>query len=159
MHCGSAELYLQGVRLSDSERLILNIPYTPRVERLVYILKTLGYKIRIVSGGFTRVIHHIKQRFDLYYGFANTLEVKNGELTGRILGDILDGFQEGLILQEVALKNNILPEQVITVGDGAKELGMLSSARLGIAFNVKSFCRNVLPVASLFLTLMHCSIL
>ena len=85
--------------------------------------------------------------------------MKNGELTGRILGDILDGFQEGLILQEVALKNNILPEQVITVGDGAKELEMLSSARLGIAFNVKSFCRNVLPVASLFLTLMHCSIL
>ena len=85
--------------------------------------------------------------------------MKNGELTGRILGDILDGFQEGLILQEVALKNNILLEQVITVGDGAKELGMLSSARLGIAFNVKSFCRNVLPVASLFLTLMHCSIL
>jgi len=55
----------------------LNIPYTPGVERLVYILKTLGYKIGIVSGGFTRVIDHIKQRFDLDYGFANTLEVKN----------------------------------------------------------------------------------
>jgi phosphoserine phosphatase len=60
----------------------LNIPYTPGVERLVYILKTLGYKIGIVSGGFTRVIDHIKQRFDLDYGFANTLEVKNGELPG-----------------------------------------------------------------------------
>ena len=85
--------------------------------------------------------------------------MKNGELTGRILGDILDGHQKVLILRKVALKENILPEQVITVGDGAKELGMLSSARLGISFNVKSFCRNVLPVASLFLTLMHCSIL
>jgi phosphoserine phosphatase len=65
----------------------LNIPYTPGVERLVYILKTLGNKIGIVSGGFTRVIDHIKQRFDLDYGFANTLEVKNRELTGGILGD------------------------------------------------------------------------
>ena len=63
---------LKGVRLSDLERLILNIPYTPGVERLVYILKTLGYKIGIVSGGFTRVIDHIKRRFDLDYGFANT---------------------------------------------------------------------------------------
>ena len=64
---------LKGVRLSDLERLILNIPYTPGVERLVYILKTLGHKIGIVSGGFTRVIDHIKRRFDLDYRFANTL--------------------------------------------------------------------------------------
>ena len=111
---------LKGVRLSDLERLIFNISYTPGVSRLIYILKTLGYKIGIVSGGFTKVIDHLKQCFDLDFGFANTLEVKNGELTGRILGDILDGFQEGLILQEVALKNNLLPEQVITVGDGAR---------------------------------------
>ena len=130
---------LEGIRLSDLERLILNIPYTPGVERLVFILKTLGYKIGIVSGGFTRVIDHIKQRFNLDYGFANTLEIKNGELTGRILGNILDGHQKGVILREVALKENILPEQVIVVGDGANDLEMLSSASLGIAFNAKRY--------------------
>ena len=133
---------LKGVRLSDLERLILNIPYTPGVERLVYILKTLGYKIGIVSGGFTRVIDHIKQRFNLDYGFANTLEVKNGELTGRILGDILDGHQKGVILREVAHKEKLLPEQVIAVGDGANDLEMLSSASLGIAFNAKRYLRE-----------------
>ena len=85
---------LEGVRLSDLERLILNNSYTPGVERLVYILKTLGYQIGIVSDGFTRIIDHIKQRFDVDYAFANTLEVKNGELTGRILGEILDGHQK-----------------------------------------------------------------
>ena len=133
---------LKGVRLSDLERLILNIPYRPGVERLVFILKTLGYKIGIVSGGFTRVIDHIKQRFNLDYGFANTLEIKNGELSGHILGDILDGHQKGVILREVALKENILPEQVIAVGDGANDLEMLSSASLGIAFNAKRYLRE-----------------
>ena len=72
---------LEGVRLSDLELLILNISYTPGVERLVYILKTVGYKIGIVSDGFTRIIDHIKQRFDVDYAFANMLDVKNGELT------------------------------------------------------------------------------
>ena len=112
----------------------MNTPYTPGVERLVYILKTLGYKIRIVSGGFTRVIHHIKQRFDLYYGFANTLEVKKGELTGGILGEILDGHQKGLILREVALKENILPEQVIAVGDGRQRFGNAFQCQFGNCF-------------------------
>ena len=63
------------MRLSDLERLILNISYTPGVERLVYILKTLGYQIGIASDGITRIIDHIKQRFDVDYAFANTLEV------------------------------------------------------------------------------------
>ena len=82
---------LEGVRLCDLEGMILNISYTPGVKRLVYILKTLGYQIGIVSDGFTRIIDHIKQSFDVDYAFAKTLEVKNGELTGRILGEFLDG--------------------------------------------------------------------
>jgi len=133
---------LKGLPLSELEHLILNIPYTPGVERLVYILKTLGYQIGLVSGGFTRVIEHIKQRFNLDYGYANTLEVKNGKLTGRISGDILDGHQKGVILRKIAHRENILPEQVIAVGDGANDLEMLSSAGLGVAFNAKRFLRE-----------------
>ena len=64
----------------------MNISYTPEVERLVYILKTLGYQIGIVSDGFPRIIDHIKQRLDVDFAFANTLEVRNGEFTGHILG-------------------------------------------------------------------------
>ena len=85
---------LEGVRLSNLGRLILNISYIPGVERLVYIHKTLGYQIGIVSNGFTRIIDHIKQCFDVDYAFANTLEVRNGEFPGRILGEILDGHQK-----------------------------------------------------------------
>ena len=72
----------------------MNISYTPGVERMVYILKTLGYQIGIVNDRFTRIIDHIKQRFDVDYTFANTLEVRNGEFTGLILREILDGHQK-----------------------------------------------------------------
>ena len=133
---------LKGVRLSDLERLILNIPFTPGVERLVQILKMLGYCIGIVSGGFSIVIDHIRERFELDYGFANTLEIKDGQLTGRILGDIIDGPMKAQLLREVSRTNNFSPEQVIAVGDGANDLEMLSEASLGIAFNANHFLRE-----------------
>ena len=133
---------LKGVRLSDLQRLILNIPYTHGVERLIRILKMLGYKIGIVSGGFSIVIDHIRSRFDLDYGLANTLEIKDGFLTGRILGDIIDGPMKANLLREVSLREKIPLEQVIAVGDGANDLEMLSEASLGIAFNANRFLRE-----------------
>ena len=133
---------LKGVRLSDLQRLILNIPYTPGVGRLIRILKMLGYKIGIVSGGFSIVIDHIRSRFDLDYGLANTLEIKDGFLTGRILGDIIDGPMKANLLREVSLREKIPLEQVIAVGDGANDLEMLSEASLGIAFNANRFLRE-----------------
>ena len=108
---------LKGVRLSDLQRLILNIPYTPGVGRLIRILKMLGYKIGIVSGGFSIVIDHIRSRFDLDYGLANTLEIKDGFLTGRILGDIIDGPMKANLLREISLREKIPLEQIIAVGD------------------------------------------
>lgn len=133
---------LAKVRQSDLERLIYNIPYTPGVERLVRILQMLGYRIGIVSGGFSVVVDHIKNRFRLDYGFANTLEIKNGELTGKVLGDILDGKQKSRLLSEVAKHEGIPMEQVIAVGDGANDLDMLSVVSLGIAFNANQFLRE-----------------
>ena len=133
---------LKGVRLSDLQRLILHIPYTPGVGRLIRILKMLGYKIGIVSGGFSIVIDHIRSRFDLDYGLANTLEIKDGFLTGRILGDIIDGPMKANLLREVSLREKIPLEQVIAVGDGANDLEMLSEASLGIAFNANRFLRE-----------------
>lgn len=133
---------LKKVRQSDLERLIYNMPYTPGVDRLVRILQMLGYKIGIVSGGFSVVVDHIKNRFRLDYGFANTLEIKNGELTGRILGEILDGKQKSRLLSEVARSEGIPLEQAIAVGDGANDLEMLSVVSLGIAFNANQFLRE-----------------
>ena len=133
---------LKGMRLSDLERLILNMPYTHGVERLVRILKMLGYRIGFVSGGFNLVFDHIRNRFDLDYGFANTLDIRDGQLTGRILGDIIDGSIKARLLREVSRSERIFPQQVIAVGDGANDLVMLSEAGLGIAINANRFLRK-----------------
>ena len=121
---------LKGVRLSDLQRLILNIPYTPGVGRLIRILKMLGYKIGIVSGGFSIVIDHIRSRFDLDYGLANTLEIKDGFLTGRILGDIIDGPMKANLLREVSLREKIpLEQRMTTTSEIANTVVFLLSSR------------------------------
>jgi len=133
---------LKGISINDVERVILNMPYTPGVGNLVKTLKLLGYKVGIVSGGFSVVIDHIKEHFGLDYGFGNTLEVKDGLLTGRVLGKVIDGSQKAVLLTQVAEKEQISLEQVIAVGDGANDLNMLSCAGLGIAFNAKRFLQE-----------------
>ena len=150
---------LKRLPLSDLQHLIFNISYTSGVECLVYILKILGYQIGLVSGRVTRVIEHIKQCFNLDYDFADTLEVKNGKLTGRISGDILDGHQKGVILRRIPHRENILLEQVIAVGDGANDLEMLPSAGLRLLSTRNVFCGNVLQEACLSKTLKRYCIL
>ncbi|MGK5093402.1 phosphoserine phosphatase SerB [Deltaproteobacteria bacterium TL4] len=133
---------LKGVKVSDLTPILENLPYTPGVDRLVKVLKVLGYKIGIVSGGFTIFIDHIRNHFRLDYGYANTLEIEEGHLTGKVLGTIVDAKGKARILKQIAEAENITPEQIIAVGDGANDLDMLASSGLGIAFNAKRFLQE-----------------
>lgn len=128
---------LRGLHREELQPLLNQLPYTPGVRRLTRVLKQLGYKLALLSGGFQLFIDHICQEFDLDYGFANQLEWQNQRLTGELLGEIVDGRRKAQLLQEIAAREGIVPEQVVAIGDGANDIQMLATAGLGIAFNAK----------------------
>jgi phosphoserine phosphatase len=128
---------LKGLHRDDLQSLLRQLPYTPGVRRLVRVLKQLGYKLALLSGGFQLFVDHICEEFHLDYGFANSLEWQDGRLTGELLGEIVDGQRKAQLLQEIAAREGIVPEQVVAIGDGANDVQMLAIAGLGIAFNAK----------------------
>lgn len=133
---------LEGLDASVMEQTYKRIKLTPGAEKLIDMLKHLGYKIALISGGFTFFANKLKERLGIDYVFAHTLEVVDGKLTGRITNDVIDGQRKAHILKEIADAEGLVLEQVIAVGDGANDLPMLSVAGLGIAFQAKSVVRR-----------------
>ena len=117
--------------------MIEHLPITEGADRLFSVLKQCGFKIAILSGGFTFVAQYLQKRFDIDYVYANTLEDADGVLTGRYVGDIVDGNRKADLLELIAQAEKIDLRQVIAVGDGANDLKMLNKAGLGIAFHAK----------------------
>jgi phosphoserine phosphatase len=128
---------LKGLARAQLEELAQKIPVTPGAEELVRILKKLGYRIAIVSGGFQFFIDKLKEKYQLDYGYANKLQITNDEVTGEVEGEIIDGHAKERILKELADKEGFSLNQVVAVGDGANDIHMLARAGLGIAFNAK----------------------
>ena len=114
-----------------------NLPITEGVDRLMYVLKKVGFKIAILSGGFTYFGNYLKQRYHIDYVYANELEIENGKLTGNYVGDIVDGNRKAELLRLIAQVENVDIRQTVAVGDGANDLPMISIAGLGIAFHAK----------------------
>jgi phosphoserine phosphatase serB len=129
---------LKGLDASIMAEIAEKLPLTEGVERLMSVLKRYGYKIAILSGGFTFFGEHLARRFGIDYVYANELEVdENNHLTGRFVGDIVDGKRKAELLRLIAQVEKVDLEQTIAVGDGANDLPMLSTAGLGIAFHAK----------------------
>ena len=128
---------LKGLDVSVMKELAENMPITEGVERLMFVLKRYGYKIAILSGGFTYFGEYLQKKFGIDYVYANELEVKDGKLTGRYLGDVVDGKRKAELLRLIAQVEKVDIAQTIAVGDGANDLPMLSLAGLGIAFHAK----------------------
>ena len=128
---------LKGLDESVMEEIAENLPITEGVERLMFVLKHYGYKIAILSGGFTYFGEYLKRKFGIDYVYANELEIENGKLTGRYLGEIVDGKRKAELLRLLAQVEKVDIAQTIAVGDGANDLPMLSTAGLGIAFHAK----------------------
>lgn len=128
---------LKGLDVSVMQEIAENLPITEGVDRLMRILKKVGFKIAILSGGFTYFGNYLKQKYNIDYVYANELEVVDGKLTGRHLGDIVDGKRKAELLRLIAQVENVDIRQTVAVGDGANDLPMISIAGLGIAFHAK----------------------
>ena len=128
---------LKGLDESVMREIAESLPITEGVERMMEVLKRTGYKTAILSGGFTYFGNYLKRRFGFDYVYANELEIADGKLTGRFVGDIVDGKRKAELLRIIAQVENINIAQTIAVGDGANDLPMLSTAGLGIAFHAK----------------------
>lgn len=129
---------LKGLDVSVMKDIAEHLPITEGVDRLMTILKRYGYKIAILSGGFTYFGEYLQRRYGIDYVYANELEIDdNGKLTGRYVGDIVDGHRKAELLKLIAQVEKVNLAQTIAVGDGANDLPMISEAGLGIAFHAK----------------------
>jgi phosphoserine phosphatase len=133
---------LAGLPESRLEEIIRTVPLAGGAERLIQTLKMLGYKTAVLSGGFTFFGRHLQNRLGIDYVFANELEAENGVVTGRVVGEIVDGRKKAELLEMLAEKENISVDQVVAVGDGANDLPMLNLAGMGIAFHAKPLVRQ-----------------
>jgi phosphoserine phosphatase len=125
---------LKGLPLAVLERIAAELPLTAGAETLIRVLKRLGYRTAVISGGFSVAADALRARLGIDYAHSNTLEIADGRLTGRVLGPIVNGARKAELLESI---EGVLLDQVIAVGDGANDLPMLERAGLGIAFHAK----------------------
>ncbi|WP_155876996.1 phosphoserine phosphatase SerB [Desulfuromonas sp. AOP6] len=133
---------LQGLSVDALEEVYRHIPFTPGAKNLVRILKRLGFRTAVISGGFKFFTDRLKTELGLDYAYANDLEIADGKVTGAVKGEIVDGARKAQLLEEIACQEGITLDQVVAIGDGANDLPMLGKAGLGIAFNAKARVRE-----------------
>jgi phosphoserine phosphatase len=133
---------LEGLPESVFEQVQGEVRYTPGAQTLVRTLKRLGYLVGIVSGGFTQITDALVADLGLDYSRANTLEVRDGRLTGRVIGDVVDRAGKAAALRSFARTSGVPLSETVAIGDGANDLDMLAAAGLGVAFNAKPMVRE-----------------
>jgi len=134
---------LKGLPVNVLEKIYSEIKLTEGAKELIRSLKNSGYKVALVSGGFTYFTERLKKELDLDYAFGNELEIKDGILTGNIKGRIIDSKEKARIIDELARKEGIDKDFVVAVGDGANDRIMIENAGIGIAFNAKKALKDV----------------
>jgi len=133
---------LAGLDAAVIEKVLDDLRLTPGARTLIRTLKRLGYRCGVVSGGFTQVTDRLADQLGLDYARANTLEVADGRLTGRVSGPVIDRAGKEAALREFAAAAGVPLSQTVAVGDGANDLDMISAAGLGVAFNAKPAVRS-----------------
>ncbi|WP_103502233.1 MULTISPECIES: phosphoserine phosphatase SerB [Streptomyces] len=138
---------LEGLEESVVEKVRAEVRLTPGARTLVRTLKRLGYQVGVVSGGFTQVTDALRGHLGLDFASANTLEVVDGRLTGRVTGEVVDRPGKARLLRRFAEEAGVPLSQTVAIGDGANDLDMLNAAGLGVAFNAKPLVRTAADTA------------
>lgn len=133
---------LKGLDESVLSEVAKTLKLTEGAERVVSTLKKLGFRTGIISGGFDYFGKYLQSKLGLDYVFTNSLEIKNGKITGNVSGEIIDGPRKAEILKTITIVENINLQQTIAVGDGSNDLPMISIAGLGIAFHAKPIVKQ-----------------
>ena len=134
---------LKGLTVEQMEKIRDNLRLSEGAEQLIATLKKLGYKLGVVSGGFNFFANHLAESLRLDFAFANALEIKNGVLTGRLEGEVLDDAKKARIVHTVSSEMDIMLDQTVAIGDGVNDRLMLGQAGLGIAYNAKGGLEKV----------------
>jgi phosphoserine phosphatase len=138
---------LRGLDAGVLHELAGRLPLNDGAERLCATLRRLGFRLAVISGGFSDAAEALQRRLGLDHAFANRLGVAEGRLTGEVVGTIVDAERKAALLGELAASEGISLDQVIAVGDGANDLPMLRKAGLGVAFRAKPAVRAEADVA------------
>jgi phosphoserine phosphatase len=134
---------LRGLPVSVLEEIAASMQLTPGAQELVSTLKAMGFKLALISGGFTFFTEVLKAKLMFDYAFGNELEIENERVTGSVKGRIIDAHAKGEIVQQLAQQEGLTREEIVAVGDGANDQIMLKNAGLGIAFNAHEILQKV----------------
>jgi phosphoserine phosphatase len=135
--------FLKGLKMKSLESIAQTFKLTKGSEELIVALKEMGFKIALISGGFSYFTDVLKKRLGFDYAFGNELEMKEGKLTGRLKGRVIDAKRKAEVLDAICRKEGITRDEVVAVGDGSNDQIMVANAGLGIAFNAKEILKKV----------------
>ncbi len=133
---------LRGLKTEDLDKILDQLPITDGVQEFIAIVKALGLKVGVISGGFTYFANALKDKLGLDYAFANELEMEDGALTGKVLGDVVNAERKAFLIDFIAQQEGINIQQVVAIGDGANDIPMLKKAGMGIAFHAKDIVQK-----------------
>lgn len=139
--------HLAGLDESVFDRVYSDLLLTPGARTTIRVLKRLGYRFAMVSGGFTQITERLAKDLGIDYQVANQLEVKDGKLTGNVIGPVIDRAGKANALRRFAAQAKVSQSATIAIGDGANDLDMLNAAGLGIAFNAKPIVQEAADTA------------
>jgi phosphoserine phosphatase len=137
---------LAGLPETIFEKVRTELTFSPGAESLIETLHKIGHKVGVVSGGFIEVIEPLLKKLNIDYSKANSLEIINGKLTGKLVGAVVDRLGKRKALEEFAAREKIPLEQTVAIGDGANDIDMLATAGLGVAYNAKPSVREAADV-------------